>query len=455
MQPSTLLYISHTISAWNSRAFQFGSVLFLASLFPGTLLPVSVYALSSKLPGALFAHRFGHYIDNNERLRVVRNSIVGQRASVILACAIYVSSLSKNFPYFSLTLISMLGANENSWSIINSVSVERDWVVVVAGSDVEKLNTINGTMRFIDLSCKLLGPFFIGIIDGVFGSHVTAVTMLAMSTICCTAEYFAIARVYYAVPALAHKTFANELDTEIGPEEQVFDREFSVGAEEIELGDSVPQHSDSERAAFMQPEEKPFSFWRHPLMPVSIADTFLYIQVLTFNGQMISFLLSTGMHVGTMTVLRTASTIFELATTLAAPAVIRKFGAYRAAAWYADFQVAALLPTCILFIYLGEVTVSAAIVLSIGTIISRLGLWGFELCAQIIIQDGIKETERGKYSTVEKATQNWAGILTFGSTVVFSKPEQFVYPALMSVSSVGICVIIYNFFYYYKLRHNA
>lgn len=455
MQPSSLLYISHSISAWNSRAFQFGSVLFLASLFPGTLLPVSVYALASKLPGALFAHRFGQYIDTNERLKVVRNSIVGQRASVILACAIYVSSLSKNFPYFSLTLISILGANENSWSIINSVSVERDWVVVVAGSDMEKLNNINGTMRFIDLTCKLMGPFFIGIIDSVFGSHVTAVTMLAMSSACCTAEYFAIARVYYSVPALAHKILPGEVASDFGPEEQVFDREFSLADEEIELGESVPhQASDSERAAFVQPEEKPFSFWKHPLMPVSVADTFLYIQVLTFNGQMISFLLSTGMHVGTMTVLRTASTIFELATTLAAPAVIRRFGPYRAAAWYADFQCSALIPTCILFIYLGQVTVSAAIVLSIGTIISRLGLWGFELCVQIIIQDGIKETERGKYSTVEKAMQNWAGILTFGSTVVFSKPEQFVWPALMSVSSVGVCVIIYNFFYY-KLRHSG
>merc|ERR1712000_67280 len=38
------LYVSHFLSTWNSRIFEFGAVLYLASIFPGTLLPMSVYA---------------------------------------------------------------------------------------------------------------------------------------------------------------------------------------------------------------------------------------------------------------------------------------------------------------------------------------------------------------------------------------------------------------------------
>lgn len=39
------LYISHFLSTWSSRVFEFGSVLYVASVFPNTLLPMSVYIL--------------------------------------------------------------------------------------------------------------------------------------------------------------------------------------------------------------------------------------------------------------------------------------------------------------------------------------------------------------------------------------------------------------------------
>ena len=69
------LYISHFLSYWNSRVFEFGSVLFLASIFPGTILPLSVYALARGIAAVLFSPAVGRYIDVGERLRVVRLSI--------------------------------------------------------------------------------------------------------------------------------------------------------------------------------------------------------------------------------------------------------------------------------------------------------------------------------------------------------------------------------------------
>lgn len=69
------LYISHFLSTWNSRVFEFGAVLFLASIYPGTLLPMSIYALSRGLSAILFAPAVGHYIDARNRLHVVRSSI--------------------------------------------------------------------------------------------------------------------------------------------------------------------------------------------------------------------------------------------------------------------------------------------------------------------------------------------------------------------------------------------
>jgi iron-regulated transporter 1 len=71
----TRLYVSHFLSTWNSRVFEFGAVLYLAAIYPGTLLPMSVYALSRGLAAILFAPAVGQYIDRANRLTVVRLSI--------------------------------------------------------------------------------------------------------------------------------------------------------------------------------------------------------------------------------------------------------------------------------------------------------------------------------------------------------------------------------------------
>lgn len=69
------LYVSHFLSTCNSRVFEFGSVLYLATIFPGTLLPMSVYALARGASAILFSSLVGQYIDRGNRLKVVRASI--------------------------------------------------------------------------------------------------------------------------------------------------------------------------------------------------------------------------------------------------------------------------------------------------------------------------------------------------------------------------------------------
>lgn len=69
------LYVSHFLSTWNSRSFEFGAVLFLASIFSGTLLHLSVYALLRSASAILFSSAIGHAVDTGNRLAMVRFSI--------------------------------------------------------------------------------------------------------------------------------------------------------------------------------------------------------------------------------------------------------------------------------------------------------------------------------------------------------------------------------------------
>lgn len=69
------LYISHFLSTWNARSFEFGAVLFLAAIFPGTLLQLSIYAIIRSASAIVLAPLVGHIIDTCDRLQTVRMSI--------------------------------------------------------------------------------------------------------------------------------------------------------------------------------------------------------------------------------------------------------------------------------------------------------------------------------------------------------------------------------------------
>lgn len=128
------LYISHTLSTWNSRTFEFGAVLFLASLFPGTLFYASFYALSRAAAAAILSSWVGHLIDRWDRLRCVRASIVWQRLPVAISCIIFVllshfdgrESPVVEWALFGVAVV--LACVEKVASVANTVSVERDWV---------------------------------------------------------------------------------------------------------------------------------------------------------------------------------------------------------------------------------------------------------------------------------------------------------------------------------------
>lgn len=153
---SRRLFISHFLSTWNSRVFEFGAVLFLASIYPNTLLPMSVYALARGVSAILFAPAVGSCIDTQDRLQVVRFSIselcflrrlyqisdnvsgkVVQRLAVAASCLL-LSLLATEQPFpptakaISLVLLAGLACIEKLCSIMNLISIERDWV----GSDI-------------------------------------------------------------------------------------------------------------------------------------------------------------------------------------------------------------------------------------------------------------------------------------------------------------------------------
>ena len=133
----------------------------------------------------------------------------------------------------------------------------------------------------------------------------------------------------------------------------------------------------------------PFYF-KHSVFLPSVSLAILYLTVLSFSGQMIAYLVFSGytsIHVG---IARTISIVFELSATWIAPRVMKRIGAVRGGVWFLLWQMLWLAGSVTWFI-MDENNEKHTILVTSGlvggVVLSRVGLWGYDLCAQMIIQD--------------------------------------------------------------------
>jgi iron-regulated transporter 1 len=174
----------------------------------------------------------------------------------------------------------------------------------------------------------------------------------------------------------------------------------------------------------------------------------LYLTVLSFNGQMVTYLVATGFNSAAIGVLRGVSAIFELSATWIAPKLMHRIGPVRSGIWFINWEIFCVSIACMLF-WLADNNfngLAAAGGIVAAVIVSRTGLWGFDLSAQIIVQEEVESELRGTFSSQEFAFQNIFEMLSFASTIAFSRPDQFKIPATISAGAVTTAGILYAAF---------
>lgn len=233
-------------------------------------------------------------------------------------------------------------------------------------------------MRRIDLLCKLFGPLFIATMDA-YSPRVAIIVNFAMNAASIGMEYFAIARVYYEVPELqeAKTNPRREMSEESGDQSSHNSRP---------IGSAIRQRL----VAIIRKSTQDFSLYlKHRAFLPSIAGAILYFTVLSFGGQMVTYLLSAGYSSLQIGIARTLGVTFEVLATWVAPWLTGRIGAIRAGLWMSSWQVTMLAVGVSIFwmFNLKSNSLIAASGLVGGTVFSRLGLRGVDLCLQLIVQE--------------------------------------------------------------------
>ncbi|KKA28837.1 hypothetical protein TD95_000281, partial [Thielaviopsis punctulata] len=426
--------ISHFLSAWNSRIFEFGAILFLVACFPATLLPVSLYALGRSFVGFLVAPALGVLVDSGDRLAVIRAAILGQRVAVVLSCAVfYVLYISAPSPPSSVSALSpplrvsatppdsarllllipaiLLACIEKLAATLSTLAVERDWLVVLSTSNTPLRTTLNTRMRQIDLLCKLGAPLLIALLDTYARPPIAILATGLSSLLAVVPETLIIARLH-AADARLHRPSAV--------------RPTRIVAEVA--------------AALARPVRAAAAYFAHPACLPSLALALLYLTVLSLGGAMVAFLRGAAWTSAQIGAARVAGSAVELSATLVAPWLVARIGPVRAGIWCLSWQTG-WLGVGLAWLFTGSESAVGGLV--VGVILSRLGLWGYDFVGQIIVQDEVGEHHRGAFSATEASLQNLCELVAFASTAVYSRPEDFGVPAVLSFSAVATACALY------------
>jgi solute carrier family 40 (iron-regulated transporter), member 1 len=242
------------------------------------------------------------------------------------------------------------------------------------------MTDVNAKMRRIDLACKLLSPFLIASIDAA-STRWAIWTTLLMTCLSVPAEYLFIKQIYALIPRLRRQSGqANPAVSTL---------------EESETEHSVTSPARPRSSVFLVllstlrhilPLSSVARYIRSPAFLPSLAYAFLHLTVLSFSGRMIAFLLAVGYDPLQVGIARVVSTAAELSATWISPWATNRLGSVRlAGVWSISWQTGWLTLGVVAFLVAGGMLGVTGLV--VGVIMSRIGLWGFDLAVHNIIQD--------------------------------------------------------------------
>jgi len=128
-------------------------------------------------------------------------------------------------------------------------------------------------------------------------------------------------------------------------------------------------------------------YYQSPVFFASLSLCLLYLTVLSTGVQYQTYMLSLQFSPLSVSLIRFAAVCVELSATCFAPSLIQHIGQIRAGLWSINWQVLWLTAGVGLFIWFERTTYLASYVLTGAIIFSRLGLWGFDLAIQDLVQE--------------------------------------------------------------------
>lgn len=460
------VYLSRGLSAWGDRLWSFVAGLFMSKMDNSSLRLVAIYGFINSMAVILLGAAIGNWIDKKERMTSAKCFLVVQNGAVFLSSMIlavhfwdelWLQSLLGSWKTWMVaSLVIFVATVANLASTGSRIVVEKDWIVVIADGDDDRLAKMNAAFRTLDLTCNIAAPSLAGFLFYLIGNNSTAIAVGCWNVVSLIAEYLLLASIYKKIPNLSIKHFANDTSDE-------------------DLSPRVWGSWGSWKDYFQRPTKYP-----------GLALATLYMTVLGFDNITWAYCIQQCVSEFILGILVGISAVVGLCGSLAFPFLRRRLNLTRTG-MVGMVLLLVTLAFCVLSIWLpgslflenrkefsdtlngatsysnqtqelsnqsngaltclNESYISVSVLL-FGIILARFGLWISDLSVTQILQEHVEVSHRGSVNGVQSALNSGMDTLKFVLVILLPYVSSFGFLILISYAFIFSGALL--FFTYYK-----
>ncbi|GAB4855655.1 Solute carrier 40 member 3, chloroplastic [Ancistrocladus abbreviatus] len=397
------------------------------ALIHPSLLPVAVMGFFSKFAIVLGGPFLGKIMDHFPRVTTYNCLSSVQAAAQLLSVATIIhahtvpsASICSVLlrPWFVILVLA--GAVERLSGLALGVAMERDWVVLLAGTNRPiALAQANAVLSRIDLLCEIVGASLFGVLLSKY-DPVTCLKLAAGLMI------WALP-VVIALNWLTNKLSAGVLDRARCPQSS---SENSAKIAQLNAKNLANVGLDVIKHGWVE-------YLQQPVLPASIAYVLLYFNVvLTPGGLMTAFLTQRGLNPSIIGGFSGLCAFMGVAATFLSATLVKRLGILKAGAAGLIFQ-ASLLTIAVAVYSSGSLSRQTPLLFFLCLIVlSRLGHMSYDVVGQQILQTGIPPSKANLVGITEVSVASLAEFVMLGVAILANDASHFGFLAVLSLMSV-------------------
>jgi solute carrier family 40 (iron-regulated transporter), member 1 len=423
----SLLYTSYFMSSWGDRMWQFTIPVILMVIFKNTFLPTTIYFISIYLGNIFTLQYIGKWIDKTNKFKVQKIAIIIENLSIISSSIILslipylfdINNIDVNnyLTIIIIVLVILFGIIGEVMNNAQTISTEKDWVIIISEEINMDINDINKIFIRIDLACKIIAPGVVGFIIDLFENSNQKIFIIGLTIGIWNFMSFPL--------ELILKKLVYDKFTELNKEHDYFliNQNECLNLDFIKL------------------------YFNHFIIMVSISMALLYMTVLSNGPLMTNYLQWRNVSLTIIGLSRGLGAFMGFLGTFLFSCIMKRAKEEDKTGLISIWGFfILLLPILFSFIFLKEDRITDYILIGC-CIISRAMLWIFELCVQKIMQVEIEDRNRGKINSMHAIMLQIFSCLIFIFGLIFHNPQNFIYLVIISTLSIGISSIVYSIWY--------
>ncbi|KAI5658543.1 hypothetical protein M9H77_27336 [Catharanthus roseus] len=407
------------------QLWNFACPVAIALLHP-SLLPVAVIGLFTKLAVIVGGPLVGNLMDQVPRITSYNCLTVVQAAAQLLSVGMIIHAHTAHSPPVSSVLLQpwfvilvIAGAVERLSGLALGVAMERDWVVLLAGTNRPiALAQANAVLSRIDLLCEIAGASLFGILLSKY--EPVACLKLAASLM------ISALPVTIFLAWLTNKLSAGVLEHNKVPTSCL---NATIG--------SMSDATNIVKLSAQTIKQGWVEYIKQPVLPASLAYVLLNFNIgLSPGGLMTAFLTQKGLNPSLIGGFSGLCAFMGVAATFISARLVKQLGILKAGAAGLILQ-ASVLTTAVAVYWTGSLSQQTPLLFFLSLIIlSRLGHMSYDVVGQQILQTGIPESKANLIGTTEVSVASLAESIMLGVAIVANDTSHFGYLAMLSLLSV-------------------